>query len=109
RTVWQRVSIVESRDRGMIEARQDPLLVGEALTTCRRQPSVAQDLDRDYAAQIRSFGQIDDAHAPFTEGAAQPIRMEPLGFEGRGARWQNHVACDDRDVPVEQRGAPILV
>jgi hypothetical protein len=35
--------------------------------------------------------------------------MEPLGFEGRGARWQNHVACDDRDVPVEQRGAPILV
>ena len=109
RTVWQRVGVVESRDRRMIEMRQDPLLVGEALTTCRRQPSVAQDLDRDQAAQIRPFGQIHDAHAPFTEGVPQPVGMEPIGFEGRGAGWQDHVVCDDRDVPVEQRGAPILV
>ena len=41
--------------------------LGEALAPRGRQPRVAQDLDRDLAAEVVALGEVDDAHAAFAE------------------------------------------
>ena len=66
----ERVGVVEPRDRGMVELRQRALLAGEALAPRRGQPGVAQDLDRDAAAEVLALGEVDDAHPAFAEQPA---------------------------------------
>ena len=67
RAVGERVGVVEPRDGRMVELRERALLAGEALAPRRREPGVAQDLDRRDRPEVVALGEVDDAHPALAE------------------------------------------
>src|SRR5262249_43048983 len=83
--------------------RQRALLAGEALATGRRQPGVAEDLDRRHRAEVVTLGVIDDAHAAFAEHARETVRSKMLSGDAVLARAAEDRVGGRADTSVEQR------
>src|ERR1051326_2767339 len=98
--VGERVGVVDARDQGVIQLRQRPLLTEEALAARRRQPGVAEEFDGHPCAEFLALGQVDYAHAAFSQHMAKPVRSQLAGGDGRLAQ---HVAGRAGQSPVEQR------
>src|SRR5271168_5402557 len=70
------VGVVEPRDRWMSELCERALLAGEAFAASRRQPGIAQELDRNQAAEVGAFREIDHAHPALAERVLDAVGPE---------------------------------
>ena len=94
------------RDGAVVQSRQRPLLRKETFSPHGREPRVAQQLDRDVAADIRSLGKVDHAHAALAEQAQKPVGPDLPLHQGA-----DHVAVQGRGrkhgkIRIEQRTLP---
>jgi hypothetical protein len=89
--VGQRVGVEQPCDRGMIQLREEPLLAEEPFVPRRRDPRVAEHLDRRHAAEIVAHGQIDHAHSALPQHAGRAVRSERLRWNGGEAIVQHRV------------------
>ena len=76
RTVFEHVGVVDAGDAGMIALRERQLFHAEALPPHGREPSVAQQLDGNLAADVGALGKVNNAHAALAEQPQQSIRPD---------------------------------
>ncbi len=101
--VGKHIRIVEPPDRRMIELRERALFGGEALASRRREPRIAQHLDRCQAPQVLALREVDDSHASFAEHALNAIRPEALLRERCVVVAFHHLMGDVPDRRIQQR------
>ncbi len=79
-----RAGVVQTRDVGMLESRQDAGFGLEALAHGRRPERTLHDLERHRAveATVGAFAEVDGAHTAPTDLAEHPIRAQ--GARSRG-------------------------
>jgi hypothetical protein len=65
----------------MIQLRQRPLFTHESFAPSGRQPCVSQDFDRDQAAEIVAFGQVNHSHPALAEHSQLAVWAELPGRE----------------------------
>src|SRR5580658_319558 len=69
--VFERVGVVNARDGRMVQLRESQLLDLKPLAAHGGEPGIAQQLDRDLAADIGALGEVDYAHAALAQQAQQ--------------------------------------
>src|SRR5271156_1511438 len=77
-SIVERVGVVKPGYRWMIELGQRSLLAREPFAPSGRQPRIPQELNRDQAAKVDAFGEINDAHSAFAERFFDTVRAEFL-------------------------------
>ena len=85
RPVLRRAAIQEARDVRVLQVREDLALGEEALLEKARAEAMAHHLEGHLflVGGVVAFGEKDNAHAAFADGAHEPIRADTLGHRGR--------------------------
>ncbi len=109
RAVGERARVVETRDERMVQLRQRALLAGEPLASRRREPRVAQNLDRRHRAEVLALGEVDDAHPALAEHPRQSIRSEALSRHAVLTGLAEHRISGGRDAAIEQRVSTLIL
>ncbi len=106
RTRGKRGGVEQTRDPGVVELGEGPLLALETRAAARRDPGIAQHLDRHPIAQVGAFGEVDDAHPAFADYGEQAIRTDE--FAGLRRSFQDH-GRKIPDRPVDEEPGPRVV